>query len=288
MIPFVEQPSVTLGPLTIHAFGVIVASAAFLGDVLYRRRLLSQGLDASVGARLGWWALTSGFVGAHLFSLVFYFPHKLAAHPWLIFKLWEDVSSFGGMLGGAIGAALFVRLRLNGLTLRDKWKYLDAAAFVLPFAWAVGRVACSLAHDHPGAVTSFPLAISLDGARARAYIAGVYAEAGRTLPQGAALNGLGFHDLGWYECVYLTVVAIPFFIVLDRSGRTRRPGFWLAAFTLCYAPMRIIFDELRLADARYFGVTPGQYAACALLVAGLLAYRVGGSLAEKVTSEVGG
>ena len=274
MIPFVTQPSISLGFVTIHAFGVIVATSAFVGDWLYRRRLARLQLDPQVGAALGWWALTFGFVGAHLFSLIFYFPEKLARQPWLVFKLWEDVSSFGGMLGGALGALAFLLVRVPTLSARMRWAYLDAAAFVLPFAWAIGRIACALAHDHPGGVTSFPLAISLRSSAAQAFITGVYADAGRRLPTGISLPSLGFHDLGWYEFLYLFQLVAPLFVCLNRYRRqlTMTPGFWIAAFVFAYAPMRLGLDMLRLADARYAGLTPGQYAAVLLLLAGVVSW----------------
>jgi phosphatidylglycerol:prolipoprotein diacylglycerol transferase len=287
MIPYIEQPSLSLGPVTLHAFGVIVATSAITGDFLYRRRLVHLGLDIAIGMSLGWWALVTGFVAAHLFSLIFYFPEQLARNPWALFKIWENVSSFGGMLGGAVGAALFLGLRGDVLTTRERWAYLDAAAFVLPFAWAIGRIACSLAHDHPGTITSFPLAISLESARAQAYIASVYAEAGRALPTGAPL---GFHDLGWYEFLYLSVFVAPLFLWLDRrtTSSHRRPGFWIAMFTFAYAPMRLVLDTLRVVDKRYFGLTPGQYAAAVLLLAGVIVWRVGGNAAPLVDSSASG
>ena len=277
MIPYVTQPSISLGPLTIHAFGVIVAGSAFSGDWLYRRRLTELRLDPTTGARLGWWALAAGFVGAHLFSLIFYFPGKLVRQPWLIFKLWEDVSSFGGMLGGAIGAVLFLTIRERSTSARLKWAYLDAAAFVLPFAWAIGRIACAMAHDHPGGVTSFPIAISLRSATAQKFIKVVYADAGARVPSDVPLDRLGFHDLGWYEFLYLSVVVVPLFIWLNARRRdlTTTPGFWLAAFAWTYGPMRILLDTLRLVDARYAGFTPGQYAGAALMGAGCIAWYIG-------------
>lgn len=274
MIPFITQPSISLGFITIHGFGVIVATSAFVGDWLYRRRLVRLELNPQVGAALGWWALAFGFVGAHLFSLVFYFPEKLARQPWLVFKLWEDVSSFGGMLGGALGALLFLLMRSRTIDVRLRWAYLDGAAFVLPFAWAIGRIACALAHDHPGGVTSFPLAISLHSDAAQHLIRGVYGQAGRTLPAGLPLAASGFHDLGWYECLYLFLIVAPMFLWLNRYHRqvTATSGFWLAAFAFAYAPMRIGLDTLRLTDARYAGFTPGQYAAVLLLLGGLAAW----------------
>lgn len=259
MIPYFEQPSLHLGPLTVHAFGIIVAAAVLVGLELGRRRFTRLGLDRALGERLAWWVIVGGFLAAHLFSVLFYFPHELAANPLLLFKVWEDISSFGGILGGVAGLWLFLRLKAPGLDARTRWAYLNAVAFVFPFALAMGRIACSLAHDHPGTVTSFPLAVSLESPQAQAYISGVYGAAGRVseLPPPAVLTHLGFHDLGWYEFLYLSVVVVPLFLVLDRKPRPA--GFFVVVFVLLYLPVRFALDFLRVSDARYAGLTPAQW-----------------------------
>lgn len=267
MIPFVRQPSIHLGPVTIAAFGVIVASAVAVGLALSRRRFARERLDAAQGERLAWWALVGGFVGAHVFSLVFYFPEKLAERPWLLLKLWEDISSTGGVLGGLVGIAWFLHRHAPTLSRGARRAYLDVAAFVFPVSLTIGRLACSLAHDHPGALTRFPLAISLASPRAQAYIADVYRGAGRIgeLPASDALARLGFHDLGWYEFLFLAIVVLPLTHWLDRRPRVR--GFWLFAFGALYLPGRFALEFLRVADVRYGALTPAQWGALAGLAA---------------------
>ena len=267
MIPYFEQPSFTIGPITIHAFGVVVAMAVMAGLGLGRRRFRRLGLDPHVGEGLAWYAVIGGFLGAHLFSVVFYFPDEVAKNPLLLLKFWEDISSFGGIIGGLIAIWLFLRLKTPDLDGRARLLYLDAIAFVFPFALMIGRIACSLAHDHPGTVTSFPLAVSLESPEAQAYIVSVYRSAGRLveLPQPILLSHLGFHDLGWYEFLYLGVVVVPLFLLVDR--RPRPAGFFAAAFLLLYLPVRFGLDFLRVSDVRYFGFTPAQYVAAAAILA---------------------
>ena len=148
-------------------------------------------------------------------------------------------------------------------------------AFVFPFALGIGRVACTFAHDHPGTITNFPLAISLRSAEAQQYITNVYTNAGRAaeLPSADVLATMGFNDLGWYELLYLCVVVFPVMLLLNK--RARRPGTMLLAFCLCYLPMRLAFDFIRVSDTRYSGLTPGQWVAgIALFLLPLLYLRV--------------
>lgn len=273
MIPYVIQPCWQVGPLRMCAFGLIVAASVLAGLELGRRRFSRLGLDPKVGEGMAWYAIVCGFLGAHLFSVLFYFPRDVAANPLLLLKVWEDISSFGGIIGGFLGILWFFRRKLPGTDRRTRLAYLDVAASVFPVSLMIGRVACSLAHDHPGTITRFPLAISLSSADARAYVGQVYESAGRAaeLPSASVLAGMGFHDLGWYEFLYLALVVVPLMLVMARIPR--KPGFHLAAFSLLYAPVRFALDFLRVSDARYAGLTPAQYACMALLAMALLTVR---------------
>lgn len=174
MIPYFEQPAWQIGPLSIHAFGVAVAVAVWFSLAIVKNRFERFGLDPLLGQRLGGWMLVGGIAGAHLFSVLFYFPSKLRDDPWLLLRVWEDISSFGGILGGIIAALLFFAIRAPGEQSGAKVAYLDAIAFVFPAGLAIGRLGCALAHDHPGTVTTFPLAISLSTDASLDYLGGIY------------------------------------------------------------------------------------------------------------------
>lgn len=238
MIPYFDQPRLPIGPITIHAFGVLVAVAMLLGMRIVRGRAVATGLDAHLTDRLVSWVLLGGFAGAHLVDRLVYFPAQTAADPWSLLRFWEGLSSFGGFLGAIIGTLLFVRrVSLAGETL---WRYLDAVAYAFPFGWIFGRTGCFVAFDHPGLQTTFFLA-----QRYR--------------------DGLVRHNLGLYEALYFLPLAALFYILGRRS---RHPGFFLGWLAILYAPVRFLLDFLRLVDVRYFGLTPGQYGSLALLVVG--------------------
>lgn len=268
MIPYFPQPGFHLfGPVTVHAFGAIVAVAVLTGWRMAVARARTKGLDTELFQDLLVYVVLSGFVVAHLYSVLAYFPREAMEDPLLLLKFWEDISSFGGFAGGLLGLWLFFRFKARDADASARLRYLDVIAYVFPFAWAIGRVACTAAHDHPGTVTMFPLGISLKSPEAQAYIAFFYREAGRSadLPQPAALAKMAFHDLGWYEFLYMSCLMVPAFLALDRKPRP--PGFFVIAFPLLYVPARFFLDFLRIGDARYCGLTPGQYAGIAVFLA---------------------
>jgi len=132
------------------------------------------------------------------------------------------------------------------------WAYLDLIAFVFPVGWMFGRMGCTVAYDHPGIETQFFLGQRYSDHLVR-------------------------HNLGLYEALY-TIVIVLLFHFLGKNKR-RVPGFFLGVLPLVYAPVRFALDFLRIEDARYFGLTPGQYGSVLLVVAGLLVLRHGKRLA---------
>ena len=243
MIPYFEQPVLALGPVKIHAFGVLVATAMLVGIRMSLTRCRKLSLDPDLCADLLFYTLIAGFVSAHLVSVLAYFPGEVAKNPLILLKIWENISSFGGVLGALFGIWLFFHWKSPSLPPGTGWKYLDVFAFVWPFAWSIGRLGCTVAHDHPGTVTNFPLGVSLSTPEARAYITYFYEAAGRLadLPGPKALANMGYNDLGWYEFLYTLLVIVPVFLVLDRKPRPT--GFFPIAFVLLYLPVRFLLDS---------------------------------------------
>jgi phosphatidylglycerol:prolipoprotein diacylglycerol transferase len=251
VIPYIDQPKLSLGPLTIHAFGVMVAIAMLVGMRMVRRRAAADGLDRLLADRMVTWILGGGFIGAHLIDRLVYFPGQTLEHPQTLLFFWQGLSSFGGFLGAIVAAVLFFRRAPE--VAAQRWRYLDTIAWGFPFGWIFGRTGCFLAFDHPGSVTTFFLS-----------------EVDR--------EGTVRHNLGLDEALYTILIAALFWF-LGRVPR-RSPGFYVGLLAVVYAPVRFMFDFLRTVDVRYFGLTPGQWGALALIVVGVLIIRRSGSIQE--------
>lgn len=245
MIPYLHLDDFHIGPLPIHPFGLLVAIAVIIGVNISTQRFEKFGINNKLAADLMMWPLVSGFAIAHIYSIVFYYPETLSENPWTLLQFWNGLSSFGGFLGAIMGFAwIAYRNRRENI-----WVYLDCFLYGFAFAWIFGRMACSLAHDHPGLRSDFWLAIRY--------------------PEGAR------HDLGFYEMLWAIGMSIIFYL-----GRNKRhfSGFYVATFVICYMPLRFMFDFLRIEDKRYLtalnwgqsgGLTAGQIAAVFLFLAGI-------------------
>ncbi|ORE85910.1 prolipoprotein diacylglyceryl transferase [Oceanococcus atlanticus] len=239
MIPYLEHPSITIFGHTIYAFGLMVALAIFVGLELVKRQAPRYGIDAEDASALAFWTIVCGLVGSHWFSALAYYPEKVMANPLELLKFWGSMSSFGGIMGGLIGAAVI--LRLKRWPAQQALRFVDMVAWAFPFAWLFGRFGCTLAHDHIGIESSAWIAVNF--------------------PDGPRL------DLGLIEWLLTIPIAITYYLLRHKD---RPAGFYIALFFTLYGPIRILLDSLRVEDARYLGATPAQYVAAAFTLAGII------------------
>jgi phosphatidylglycerol---prolipoprotein diacylglyceryl transferase len=239
VLPYFAPVAIPFGPLTLHAFGLLVAVAVIAGVEIVRRRATRKGLDPTLSQRMVGWMLVGGFLGAHLVDRLVYFPGQTWDHPDTLLRVWSGLSSFGGFLGALVALWIYLRVHpLRGLT----WAYVDVIAYAFPFAWVFGRLGCFVTFDHPGSPTTFIL-----GQR--------------------DVHDIVRHNLGLYEALYTAVIAA---IFLRLGRRQQHPGVFVGLLALLYGPVRFGLDFLRQVDVRYFGFTPGQYGAIALVATGIV------------------
>ncbi|MFH0974340.1 MAG: prolipoprotein diacylglyceryl transferase family protein [Spirochaetota bacterium] len=243
MIPYFDQPVLQIGTVTIYSFGALVGAAIFVFFLRIRRRAIALGLDASVAEHMVLWLAIGVLVTSHLFDRIVYFPAETLADPLSLLRLWDGISSFGGFIGALAAAMIFFRQRKLE---SERWKYLDIAAYVFPVSWLLGRTGCFISYDHPGIPTSF-------------FLGQMYSD------------GIVRHNLGLLEALYIIPVLI-LFLALGRN-KNRPGGFYLGLLCVLYAPVRFALDFLRIIDATYLGLTPGQWGSIVFLILGSLLLR---------------
>jgi phosphatidylglycerol:prolipoprotein diacylglycerol transferase len=222
VIPWFQLPSLSLGPFTIQSFGVLSAIGILVAVQLSARGAARTGRNPQLVLDSSVYGVLAGIVGGHLVHLFFYHPEELA-EPWRVFKVWEGLSSMGGLLGGVVATILYFRSKR--VPLRG---YTDGFALGMPVGWGIARVGCFTVHDHPGVRTDFPLAVAFPGG-----------------PR---------HDLGLYEAILLFAIAAIVW-TLHRRGVLR--GRLMAVVALLYGTARFLLDFLR---TREVVAGPGFYA----------------------------
>jgi phosphatidylglycerol:prolipoprotein diacylglycerol transferase len=125
-----------LGPLVFHTYGFGLAIAAYVAYLYSRRRLERRGISVEPFARLTFWLIVSGLVGARLASVATNWSYY-KGHPGRWIAVWQGgLASFGG-----IALALAV-----GVILQRRWwpdtklaAFSDALIPALIAGWAIGR-----------------------------------------------------------------------------------------------------------------------------------------------------
>ena len=244
MIPFVQVGPWFVFGLPIHVFGAMVGISILVGSWLGMRgaQRYHPG-DPEPLTDMIPWGIGGGVLVGHLVHVLFYFPELLEQRgPIVLLTFWDGLTSSGGIIGSTATAAIYFRLRKIRLA-----SYLDALALGMAPGWAVARIGCFFAHDHPGRLTDFPLAVAYPG--------------------GAR------HDLGLYETLVLGAIAAAIYLV---ARKPRKEGFLMGMLAAGYAVPRFLLDFLRaedvaheLTDRRWAGLTFAQWLCFALLGAGL-------------------
>jgi phosphatidylglycerol:prolipoprotein diacylglycerol transferase len=272
-IPYVTIPSIEIGSERLTAFDMLVALAVIVGVIVGDRRAKKIGLNPRVIADVAIWAVLTGFMVSHWVAMFAYSKPAFTWAEWYqIFFFWNGMSSLGGFIGGAMGFIAYFRFKKIPL-----WPYANAAVYGFTFAWIFGRLACSVAHDHPGLPTDFFLAVDFPATTCpNPPIEG--AAPCHAYPAGPRFD-LGFHEFLW-------AIALSTFFFIRRNKPTFA-GYHCAVFLIAYTPIRFINDFLRTADVRYpeGGLTPGQYITLALLPVGICLFVTLRKRGEMMTSD---
>jgi phosphatidylglycerol---prolipoprotein diacylglyceryl transferase len=243
VLPYLELPDIHLPfGLTVHPFGIFAAIGVYIGAVCTVRagRVYGPG-DTKSLSEVFTWALLGGLLGAHLLHVLGYHPELLRTQgPLVLLKIWDGVSSMGGVLGGIAGIAIYFWRK--GLRIYPYW---DALALGTAPGWAVARMGCAVVHDHPGV-------------RSNAWFAVAF-------PEGPRL------DMGLIDCVLLLVITAVLYLL---ARRPRPQGTLMGVLALSYSVPRFFLDFLRatdlsFVDGRILGLTPAQWITPVLAALGI-------------------
>lgn len=264
LIPYFEQPVLNIGPIPIHAFGILVATGFMFGGNIAQAKAERFGGSADAINRVIGYIVAGVFFGGHWGHILMYAPQDLIGEPARfgrmfaaltsgrlptgdeipnVLQFWHGLSSFGGF---AVSTALIVWFFRK--EKRDFWRHGDGIAIGLGVGWFFGRMGCFSAHDHPGNPTNFYL--------------GVYGMCPGGNPTVAC------HDLGLYEAIW-SICVYGLFVLLDKKPRF--PGFYVGLLATLYGPCRFVSDFFRHieTDTRYAGLTPAQYGSILISLAGI-------------------
>lgn len=292
MIEYFERPSFHIaGPITLQAFGLLVATGILLGAWLIQRRSIQAGINTiEIRAAIAW-SIAVGFFISHIVAIIYYKPERMQTEgPALLFFFWDGISSYGGFFGAFAGLFIFY-----GKANRPAWMpalsliSLPAAASLCHFNVLLGQIAFGGAYFFILYYYWPPVKSWLRDAEVILHglvVGWVFGRMGCTVAfdhpgsitdfflafQFGSPTGPFRHNLGLYEMLYTLVVLLPLTFILHR--RNPPVGVIMGVICCAYAPIRFVLDYLRAtdirgADVRYLGLTPAQYASIVLFFFGI-------------------
>lgn len=130
----------SLGPLTIHTYGVFVAVGFAVAIIVTVRIARAYSIGSQQVMDTAFVGVLWGVIGSRVFFL-FIYPSHYWTHPLEIFKIWEGGLVFSGGIVGA-AAAMFFYSRRHGIAFR---RMVDLWVPGVALGQAFGRFGCFMA-----------------------------------------------------------------------------------------------------------------------------------------------
>ncbi len=247
-IPSPADGGISIGPLTLHAYGLAyvvgLAAAIYIGLKLWESRGGNRDLVFDVAT----WGFPAGLIGGRLYHVITSW-NELPDAWWGPFAIWE-----GGMgIWGGIAAGVLVglwRVRRAGV---DVGLFADAAAPSILVAQAIGRVGNYFNQEIFGKPTDLPWGLEIDPAHR---------------PEGFEQFAT-FHPMFLYEGLWCLALAGVLIVLYNR--RTFRPPSLFALYVAGYSAFRIFAETQRLDPANeILGMRLNFWVAIIGVIAGLV------------------
>jgi prolipoprotein diacylglyceryl transferase len=222
-IPSPSNGTIDIGPLPLHAYGLLLAIGVVVGAKIAETRWVRRGGDAKTFGELVVWIVVVAVICSRIY-------HLFTGYDWErdgivgTVKIWEGgLGSWGWLAGGALTIVVLGRVKhLDALVL------LDCIAPGVAAAQAIGRWGNWFNQELFGRPTDLPWALEIDP---------------QNRPDGY-IQDATFHPTFLYESIYVLLLFC-FLIWAERRFRFRK-GQTFAAYLALYTFGRFFFELLRI------------------------------------------
>jgi len=247
-IPSPSSGSLEIGPLNIHAYGLMIALGVVAGVWLMGRRFEQKGIGTRDDANgMAVWAVVAGVIGSRLYHVATdwskFSPDNLGDIP----KIWQGGLGIPGGLLAGIPVGLYY-LKRKGIPVGLA---ANCGAPGIALAQAIGRWGNYWNQELFGRSTTLPWGLEIDADR---------------LPNGYAPGTL-FHPTFLYESL-ANFALVGILLLIDKRFRVRG-GHLMAMYIMGYGAIRFFVEGLRIDEAHHVaGLRWNQWVALAGIVGG--------------------
>jgi prolipoprotein diacylglyceryl transferase len=247
-IPSPSSGEIDLGPVSIHAYGLMLLLAILAAVWLTGIRRGRRPGDWDQIFQIAVWGVAAGIVGARLYHVITSWD-EVPDEWWGVFAVWEGgLGIWGGILFGVLAGAIVVK-RGGG----SVFSAMDAIAPGLLLAQAIGRWGNWFNQELFGKPTDLPWALEID-------------------PENRPTEYFDretFHPVFLYE-FFWNLAGVAVLLIVERRFRLRPPSLF-ALYVAWYTAFRTFEETLRvdpsgefLGQRVNFWVSLGLFAASVL------------------------
>jgi prolipoprotein diacylglyceryl transferase len=249
-IPSPSSGELEIGPVAVHAYGVMLLLGIVAATWLTGVRWVRRGGDWDLVYRVAMWGVLGGVVGARLYHVITSWS-TVDEEWWEPFAVWEGgLGIWGGIAGGVLAGAIVVRRAGESV-----FRFMDAVAPGLLLAQAIGRFGNYFNQELFGEPTDLPWALEIDPANR---------------PEGFEQFAT-FHPTFLYESLW-NLLGIGVLLLVDRRLRIKAPGLF-ALYVAWYTFGRFWEELLRIDPSHeYLGLRLNAYVALAVFLAAIAAF----------------
>jgi prolipoprotein diacylglyceryl transferase len=219
-IPSPSSGDVDLGPIQLHAYGVMLLLGIVAATWLTGLRWTRRGGDWDLVYRVAMWGVLGGVVGARLYHVITSW-NTVNGEWWEPFAIWQGgLGIWGGILGGVLAGAWVIRRAGESV-----YRFMDAVAPGLLLAQAIGRWGNYFNQELFGKPTDLPWGLEIDPANR---------------PEGYAQFET-FQPTFLYESLW-NLLGVAVLLLLDGRLRIKPPG--LFALYVAWYTFGRTFEEL--------------------------------------------
>ncbi len=250
-IPSPSSGSINIGPVAIHAYGLMIALGVIAGAWLAGRRLEKAGTGTREDmSSIAVWAVIAGVLGSRLYYVITD-KSEPWRHPLKALQIWNGGLGIPGGLIAGVAVGLWAARR-RGIS---PGHIATAAAPGIPLSQAIGRLGNYWNQELFGRPTNLPWALRIDNEH--------LTQNGITYPPGTT-----FHPTFLYEATW-NLALCGVLLWIDRRFKLR-PGRLMLLYVVGYFSGRFWVEGLRIDDANSGGgLRLNQWVAIAAVAAAL-------------------
>lgn len=254
----------SIGPLTLHTYGLFVAAGMIVGILVTMRLGKPRGFTSQQVMDMAFVMVLSGLIGSRLAYILMNIPYY-STRPLDMVKLWQGGLVFSGALIAAVLAMIWYAKR----HAYNLWQIGDLWAPAAAVGQSIGRIGCFMAGCCYGKPTDRFWGVTF------------------TDPRSIAPLHVSIHPTQLYSSFVNLVI---FIVLIILTGKKRFEGQVLLWFLILHSTGRLLIERFRGDDrGMLFGTgwTPTQVLAMMILLGAIITLFILKSRSERELSNQG-